>query len=117
MGLFKIRRGLIGRWWFLAISVAFFGAGIFYPYTPPNLGSYIHGVCGVIVIVTFQLPHSLQFCLSSRPGLDCITGTAPMGDRVSLGGITLVCGIDYRFRDRIASRSQIEFQFTHRLAK
>jgi len=30
------RRGLIGRWWFLAISVALFGAGIFYPYIPPN---------------------------------------------------------------------------------
>src|SRR5215813_8020420 len=26
------RKGLIGRWWFLAISVALFGAGIFYPY-------------------------------------------------------------------------------------
>ena len=55
----RIRRGLIGRWWFLAISVAFFGAGIFYPYTPPNLASYIHGVCGVIVIVTFPIAATL----------------------------------------------------------
>jgi hypothetical protein len=53
------RTGLIGRWWFLAISVAFFGAGIFYPYTPPNLASYIHGVCGVIVIVTFPIAATL----------------------------------------------------------
>jgi hypothetical protein len=55
----RIRRGLIGRWWFLAVSVAFFGAGIFYPYTPPNLTSYIHGVCGVIVIVTFPIAATL----------------------------------------------------------
>jgi Protein of unknown function (DUF998) len=55
----RTRRGLIGRWWFLAISVAFFGAGIFYPYTPPNLASYIHGVCGVIVIVTFPIAATL----------------------------------------------------------
>jgi NAD/NADP transhydrogenase beta subunit len=55
----RIRRGLIGRWWFLAISVALFGAGMFYPYTPPNLGSYIHGVCGVIVIVTFPIAATL----------------------------------------------------------
>jgi hypothetical membrane protein len=50
----RIRRGLFGRWWFLAISVAFFGAGIFYPYTPPNLASY-----GVIVIVTFPIAATL----------------------------------------------------------
>src|SRR4029453_19231071 len=41
------RRGRIGRWWFLAISIAFFGAGIFCPYTPLNFASYIHGLCGV----------------------------------------------------------------------
>jgi hypothetical protein len=53
------RRGRIGRWWFLAISVAFFGAGIFYPYMPPNFVSYIHGLCGVIVIVTFPMAATL----------------------------------------------------------
>src|SRR4029453_15635432 len=47
----RVRRGLFGRLGFLAISVPFFGAGIFYPHTQPNLASYIHGVCGVIVIV------------------------------------------------------------------
>jgi Protein of unknown function (DUF998) len=26
------RRGLIGRWWFVAIGIALFGTGIFYPY-------------------------------------------------------------------------------------
>jgi Protein of unknown function (DUF998) len=103
----RSRRGLIGRWWLLAISVAFFGAGIFYPYTPPNLAcDRYFSNCG----------YALQFCLSSQPDLDCITGAAAMGNRVGLGGINLVCGIDYRFRNH-ASRWQIKFQFTHRLAK
>jgi hypothetical protein len=53
------RRGRIGRWWFLAISIAFFGGGIFYPYSPPNFASYIHGLCGVIVIVTFPIAAAL----------------------------------------------------------
>jgi Protein of unknown function (DUF998) len=53
------RRGRIGRWWFLAISIAFFGGGIFYPYMPPNFASYIHGLCGVIVIVTFPMAATL----------------------------------------------------------
>jgi Protein of unknown function (DUF998) len=52
-------RGGIGRWWFLAISIAFFGGGIFYPYRPPTLASYIHGLCGVIVIVTFPMAATL----------------------------------------------------------
>jgi NAD/NADP transhydrogenase beta subunit len=53
------RNGRIGRWWFLAISIAFFGAAIFYPYTPPNFASYVHGLCGVIVIVTFPIAATL----------------------------------------------------------
>jgi hypothetical protein len=53
-----IRSGLIGRWWLLMISAALFGAGCFYPYQPPTLASYIHGVCGVIVIVTFPIAAS-----------------------------------------------------------
>jgi Protein of unknown function (DUF998) len=44
------RSGMLGRWWFLAIGVALFGAGIFYPYPEPNIASYIHGICGTIVI-------------------------------------------------------------------
>jgi NAD/NADP transhydrogenase beta subunit len=52
-------RGRIGRWWFLAISIAFFGAAIFYPYRPPNFASYIHGLCGMIVIVTFPIAATL----------------------------------------------------------
>ena len=53
------QKGLIGRWWFVAISAALFGAGIFYPYTPPTLASYIHGLCGAIVIVTFPIAAAL----------------------------------------------------------
>jgi hypothetical protein len=53
------RRGRIGRWWFRAISIAFFGGAIFYPYRPPTFASYIHGLCGVIVIVTFPMAATL----------------------------------------------------------
>jgi hypothetical protein len=53
------RRGRIGRCCFLTISIAFFGGGIFYPYMPPNFASYIHGLCGVIVIVTFPMAATL----------------------------------------------------------
>jgi hypothetical protein len=56
-----LRRGLIGRWWFLAISIAFFGAGLFYPYNPPTYTSYIHGICGLIIIVTFPIAASLYY--------------------------------------------------------
>jgi hypothetical membrane protein len=55
-----IRRSRIGRSWFLAISAALFGAGIFYPYTPPTLASYIHGLCGAMVIVTFPIVAALN---------------------------------------------------------
>lgn len=48
-------RGLIGRWWFLIIFVAFIGAGIFYPYTTPNTASLIHSICGTVVIFTFPI--------------------------------------------------------------
>src|SRR5262245_1387767 len=54
-----IKRSRIGRGWFLAISLALFGAGMFYPYTPPNLSSYLHGVCGAIVILTFPIAATL----------------------------------------------------------
>jgi len=52
------RRGLVGRWWFLAISIAFFGAGIFYPYNPPTYASYLHGICGILIVVTFPIATS-----------------------------------------------------------
>ncbi len=51
--------GLIGRWWFVVISIAFFGAGIFYPYQPANTASLIHGICGLIIIVTFPIAATL----------------------------------------------------------
>ena len=53
------RSGVIGRWWFAAISAALFGAGIFYPYPIHNIASYIHGLCGVIVIATFPIAATL----------------------------------------------------------
>lgn len=57
--LLATRSGLIGRWLFLVICIAFIGAGIFYPYTPPNIASYIHGICGLIVILTFPVAATL----------------------------------------------------------
>jgi len=54
-----IGRSRIGRSLFLIISAALFGGGIFYPYMPPNFESYIHGICGVIVIVTFPVAAAL----------------------------------------------------------
>ena len=53
------RSGLVGRWWFTVIGISLFGAGIFYPYDPPNLASFIHGICGMIVIGTFPLAATL----------------------------------------------------------
>ena len=38
----KTKGSLIGKWIFLAISVALFGAGFFYPYIIPNTASKIH---------------------------------------------------------------------------
>jgi MFS family permease len=61
-----IRRGLIGRWWFVVIAAALFGAGIFYPYTPPNLASAIHGLCGGIVIATFPIAATLYSSALAR---------------------------------------------------
>jgi hypothetical membrane protein len=54
-----IKSGQVARWWLLTLSAALFGAGLFYPYTPPTLASYIHGVCGVVVIVTFPIAATL----------------------------------------------------------
>jgi hypothetical protein len=96
----RSRRGLIGRWWLLAISVAFFGAGIFYPYTPPNLASYIHGVCGVIVIVTFPIAATLYSSAlahsrtrtASRGQLRWATVLVWVG-LLSFAGSTIVLGI------------------------
>jgi hypothetical protein len=66
----KTRSGLIGRWWFLIISIALFGAGIFYPYTIPNIASKIHTICGMIVIFSFPIATTLYSSgLSHSPEL------------------------------------------------
>jgi hypothetical membrane protein len=96
----RIRRGLIGRSLFLAISIALFGAGIFYPYMPPNLASYIHGLCGVIVIVGFPIAATLyssglaysQPWTGSRRQLRLATGLVWVG-LLSFAGSTIVLGI------------------------
>jgi hypothetical membrane protein len=53
------RRGSIGRWFFIVIGVAFFTAGVFYPYNPPTLASYIHGISGMIIIAGFPIAATL----------------------------------------------------------
>jgi len=57
----KTKGSSIGRWFFLIITVSLFGAGIFYPYTIPNLASKIHTLCGVIVIFTFPIAATLIY--------------------------------------------------------
>lgn len=94
------RSGLTGRWWFVAISVAFFGAGIFYPYIPPNLASYIHGLCGVIVITTFPIAATLYSSglahnpawISSRRWLRWATVLVWVG-LLSFAGSLIILGI------------------------
>lgn len=57
----KTKGSIIGRWLFLIITVALFGAGIFYPYSIPDLSSKIHTLCGVIVIFTFPIAATLFY--------------------------------------------------------
>jgi NAD/NADP transhydrogenase beta subunit len=49
--------GTIGRWWFILIALALFGAGVFKanPITDrtPGLANTLHTLCGMIVILTF----------------------------------------------------------------
>jgi len=57
----KTKGSLVGKWIFLFISVALFGAGIFYPYIISNTESKIHTLCGVIVIFTFPIATTLYY--------------------------------------------------------
>jgi NAD/NADP transhydrogenase beta subunit len=94
------RRGLLGRWWFLAISVAFVGAGVFRPHITPNLASYLHGICGIIIIVTFPIAASLynsglahsEEWAGSRRLLSWMTWLVWVG-LLSFVGSTVVLGI------------------------
>jgi Protein of unknown function (DUF998) len=94
------RRGVVGRWWFAAISAALFGAGIFYPYPIPNIASYIHGLCGAIVIATFPIAATLyssglarsQAWTSSRRRLRWATVLVWVG-LLAFVGSTIVLGI------------------------
>src|SRR5262245_28867990 len=62
------RRSVVGRACFLAIGVALIGGGIFYPYQPATVASYLHGLCGVIVIVAFPIAATLYGSgLAHRP--------------------------------------------------
>ncbi|HTX89731.1 MAG TPA: DUF998 domain-containing protein [Anaerolineales bacterium] len=55
--------GSIGRWWFVLIVIALFGAGIFKtdPITDQtsSLVNIIHTLCGTIVILTFPIAATL----------------------------------------------------------
>ena len=94
------RRGLVGRWCFLAISVAFFGAGVFRPHITPNLASYLHGICGIIIILTFPIAASLynsglahsQEWAGSRRLLSWMTWLVWVG-LLSFVGSTIALGI------------------------
>jgi hypothetical protein len=102
-----MRRGVIGRWWFVAISIALFGAGIFYPYPILNIASYIHGLCGAFVIATFPIAASLYSSAlahnsawrASRRGLRWATVLVWVG-LLAFAGSTIVLGISSPTVDR-----------------
>jgi len=112
------RRGRIGRWWFVAIGIALFGAGTFYPYpTPePRLLSARLLRCDCDRHVP-DCGNALQCCLGEQPGVDHLTGRTPMGNSVRLAGITLVCGIDSRCGNHLAACGAIQSPFNHWLAE
>jgi hypothetical membrane protein len=94
------RTGLIGRWWFGIIGIALFGAGIFYPYPIRNIVSYLHGLCGAIVIATFPIAATLystslaknQEWISLRKYLRWVTGLVWVG-LLAFAGSIIVLGI------------------------
>src|SRR4029453_14183608 len=101
------QKGRIGCWWFVAIGIALFGAGIFYPYPTPNLASYLHALCGVIVIVTFPIAATFYSAgLAHRQGGTISRERLRMGNSVRLAGIlsfagsTIVLGIISQPMDR-----------------
>ena len=83
-----------GLWPSVSLSL---GRGLFIPTRPPNLASYLHGLCGAIVIVTVpNCGNALQCCLGAQPGVDHLTGTDSDGQQCSFGW-------DYsRLRDRLS---------------
>jgi hypothetical protein len=48
-----------GKWWLIIIGIAYFGAGIFYPYVPTNTASMLHGIFGIIIIATSPIAYSI----------------------------------------------------------
>jgi hypothetical protein len=97
------RGSRIGRWWFLAISIAFFGGGIFYPYNPPTFAAYIHGICGIIVIMTFPIaatPYNSSIAVpqestTSRRNLSLATGLVWVGFLSFVGSTLLLSIVSY----------------------
>lgn len=55
--------GTIGRWWFILITIALSGAGIFKTNaitdSTPNPANTLHALCGAIVILTFPIAATL----------------------------------------------------------
>lgn len=62
----RSRAGSVGRWLFRGIGVAFIGAALFYPSTNPGISPLIHGICGIVVIVTFPIAASLYTSGAAR---------------------------------------------------
>ena len=55
--------GIVARWWFVVISVALFGAGLFKTNAitdrTPNVANTLHAICGILVILTFPIAATL----------------------------------------------------------
>lgn len=120
----KTKRGFIGRWLLLTISIALFGAGIFYPYTTPNLASSIHTVCGLIVIFLFPIATTLYSSglaqnhelKSSRNGLRLMSLLVWLGFLLFFGSLIFYHPVDVKDKVSLVVGLQNRFMmFTYSL--
>jgi len=76
--------GVIGRWWFVLIALAMFGAGIFK--TDPitditnSMENNLHSICGAIVILTFPIAATfIRNSLLQNPEWESARGALNVG--------------------------------------
>ena len=95
--------GTVGRWWFILISVALFGAGIFRTNAitddTPNPINTLHALCGAIVILTFPIAAILI-----RNGLLHNDSWIAAQGELTLGTILVWLGVVLFFASIVISR-------------
>lgn len=82
------RKYQLGQWWLFLIGVAYLGAGLFYPYQPPNLASLLHGICDILIIATSPIAKTLY-----SAGLAEIPAYQPHKTRLSRAVILVWLGL------------------------